>query len=83
MCVKIAAVTLGVCLVGCVVLPTIGDGSSKAQVTRYLEANSNVKLAEEMHPKAVERLVKLYAEGSSYRLKILLGMVRIWGDFKT
>ena len=63
MCVKIAAVTLGVCLVGCVVLPTIGDGSSKAQVTRYLEANSNVKLAQEMHPKAVEKLVKLYEKG--------------------
>ena len=60
MCVKFAAVTLGVCLVGCVVLPAIGDGSSKARVISYLEANSVVKLAEEMHPKALQKLVKLY-----------------------
>ena len=58
--VKMAAVTLAACLVGCVVSPAIGDASSKEQVTRYLEAKSDVKLADEMHPKAMQKLVKLY-----------------------
>lgn len=60
MCAKMAVVTLGVCLVGCVVLPAMGKCSSKVQVTRYLEAKSEAKLADEMHPKAMQKLVKLY-----------------------
>ena len=57
---KITAVTLGAFLVGCIALPIVVYGSSKTQVTRYLEAKSEVGLAQEMHPKALDRLIKLY-----------------------
>ena len=57
---KIAVVMLGVCLVGCVALPVIGGGSTKAEITRHLEANTDVELAKEMHPKAFQMLTKLY-----------------------
>ena len=60
---KIAAVTMGVFLLGCVTLPVTSNGANKEQVTAFLEANSDANLAQEMHPKALDRLVKLYAKG--------------------
>ena len=57
---KITAVTLGAFLVGCIALLIVVYGSSKTQVTRYLEARSEVGLAQEMQPKALDRLIKLY-----------------------
>ena len=60
---KIAAVTMGAFLLGCVTLPITSNGANKARVTAFLEANSDANLAQEMHPKALDRIVKLYAKG--------------------
>lgn len=61
---KLAAVTIGIFLFGCVTTPIIGNGANKARVIRHLEANSDIELAQEMHPKALETLVKLYTKGT-------------------
>ena len=61
---KLVTVTIGMFLFGCVTTPNMGNGANKARVTRYLEANSDTELGQEMHPKALEKLIKLYAKGA-------------------
>ncbi len=58
---KMIMTAIGVCLLGCSVLPTAAaDMTTRRHVVTFLEANSKTGLAQEMLPNVLNNLVELY-----------------------
>ena len=58
---KVIMTVIGMCLLGCLVLPTaMADMTTRKQVVTFLEANSKTDLAQEMLPNVLNSLVELY-----------------------
>ena len=64
MILKTATVTAGAFLWGCALFPITGNAANTAHVNALLEANTESSVAQEMHPKALDRLAKLYESES-------------------